>query len=803
MKRNTRRSISFALAVVWLCNSTAVLGAVIGTGNNVAPSNPARVSDRLIVKFKANSLPKGLSVSQINAELRRPLSAQVMGTLQAATGMNIAESHALATGAHVMVVPAANSNSLAQAISTIAKLPNVEYVEEDRIVTAQAVTSDTLYSLLWGMQPASAVAGASPGLTGSYGADFEHAWNTTTGTGVVVAVVDTGITAHPDLVGSAGTVVPATGNLVSSGYDFISDCRVRGSCVASTPAASAVVAASPDASDTGDFVTASEAPYLGAVASNSSWHGTHVAGTIAAIGNNAQGVIGGAYGVKVLPVRVLGKGGGYLTDVLEGLQWAAGVHPTVPNPNPAKVINLSLGGVGACSQSEQTAIDAAVAAGAVVVVAAGNSNGDVAGFAPAGCNNVITVGAIGKDGSRASYSNYSSHVAGPAARYVTLAAPGGDYFATSTFDSGIASTLNTGTTTPVAATFATASYFYSEGTSMATPHVSAAVALMLARNPARTPAQVKTVLSSSASLTAFPTFSASAAANLLKTYATFDCVVNNDCGAGILNAKLAVQNSIQSLSANTGTADFGAVSSVTGNNITVTLTNNSLASVKLGATTVTGSNSGFFSVGADTCQGYTIAPSATCQITVSYAPTAAGAHSAVLTAPTTTAGVATIVGLAGSAGAMLAPANPTLTAPTVTVGKSTTVDVTFSNGNPWSVSTGALSLSQPGTMAASSDNCGNVTLAASASCTATIAISPKVAGTYSGTVSLTPTVGGAPAVATISGTANAAPAPAPSSGGGGGCSIMPAGANPDASLLLAMLAVAGYWLRRRIVRSAD
>ena len=395
MKRTTCRSISIMLSVVMLINPMPVLAAEIVKANNVVPNNPARVSDRLIVKFKANNLPKGLSVAQISAQLSQPLTAQTVAQLQTAAGAALTEMHAISNGAHVLAVAGQpNRQALDNSIARIRSLPNIEYVEEDRIQTAQLVPNDSFYTTtppgypgLWGMWPVTVAASApAPGGTGSYGADFQSAWNTVTGTGVVVAVVDTGITPNVDIVGPGGTVAAGTGsNLVSVGYDFITDCRVRGTCAATTASGSEVVAASPGATDLGDFISSADCTTPGSLfnvpgctVSNSSWHGTHVAGTIAAIGNNNAGVIGGAYTAKVLPVRALGKGGGYTSDIANGIMWAAGVHPTIANPNPAKVINLSLGGTGACSATEQNAINAAVGAGAVVVVAAGNSNADVA-----------------------------------------------------------------------------------------------------------------------------------------------------------------------------------------------------------------------------------------------------------------------------------------------------------------------------------------------------------------------------------------------------------------------------------------
>lgn len=803
MKRTTRNRILAALAFVWVSNSMPVLAAGIG---NVAPNSTARVSDRLIVKYKANNLPQGLSVAQINARLSQPLAAQAMAQLQTAAGVAVTELHATPNGAHVLSVAGTSSRqTINNAIAAIRSLGTIEYVEEDAIMTAQAAPNDTNYTSgptgnpgLWGLWPATTVASPAPGGTGSYGADFETAWDTVTGTNVVVAVVDTGITPNVDIVGASGTVAAGAGsNLVSVGYDFIRDCRDNGTCPSSQTTGTAITPA-PDATDLGDAVTATDAGtawYTGCPVGNSSWHGTHVAGTIAALGNNAVGVIGGAYNARILPVRVLGKCGGFTSDIAEGIMWAAGVHPTIANPNPAKVINMSLGGAGACSATYQNAINAAVAAGAVVVVAAGNSNADVANFQPASCANVISVASIARDGSRAYYSNFSS----PASNTlnptnVTLAAQGGAQNYLATFDPGILSTLNTGTTSPVLS--GGSSYVYYQGTSMATPHAAATAALMMAKNPTLTPAQVKTILSAPSSLTVFPSFSATSAI----VPAARNCATSNNCGAGILNANRAVQNSTPTVTA-PATADFGSLLVNSGSvNQTVTLTNTWLLPAQAGTAAVTGPNASLFTIGADTCSGAAIASNGTCQITVSYTPSAAAAHTATLELPLVGAASPTLVSLTGVTGSSLTTTTPTATAATVNVGQSTTVNLSFTNPNPTSWRVGALSLSQPAIMAASVDNCSNTTLAAGANCTVTVTVTPATTGAYSGTASLGLSIGGAPAVASISGSANAAPAPASSGGGGGGCSVMPFGAEPDVSLLLAMLAVAAYWLRRRAIR---
>src|SRR5690606_34967652 len=268
-------------------------------------------------------------------------------------------------------------------------------------------------------------------------------WDVTNGAGVVVAVLDTGITNHSDL---NANVLP--------GYDFISDVNVAGDGNGRDS----------NAADPGDYQGGS----------SSSWHGTHVAGTIAAVTNNNSGVAGVAFGAKIVPVRVLGRGGGYLSDIADGIVWAAGgsVGGVPGNPNPAEVINMSLGGAGSCSSSYQSAINSAVSRGTTVVVAAGNSNANVSGYNPGNCSNVVSVASTDRAGARSSFSNYGS--------LIDVSAPGSD----------IASTVNTGSTTP-----STAGYSLMSGTSMAAPHVAGVAALIQsAAGGNLTPAEVEAVL---------------------------------------------------------------------------------------------------------------------------------------------------------------------------------------------------------------------------------------------------------------------------------------------------------------------
>jgi len=264
-----------------------------------------------------------------------------------------------------------------------------------------------------------------------------------------------------------------------------------------------------DPSDPGDWVSAADISN-GLVSENcrvqsSTWHGTGVTGVLAAAQNNGIGIVGAASHIDLLPVRVMGKCGGYVSDLIAGIRWAAGLDVAgVPdNTNPAQVINLSLGIVSACTPLMQQAIDDATRAGAVLIAAAGNhaADMDIAPHAPATCNNVITVGAARRDGSRASYSSFGSAV--------DISAPGGEP------NDGVLTTEDNGTREP----FSDSSYGYRYGTSIATPHVSATVAMMIAVNP---------LLSVSDIL-----------GHLRSTSAAFsaDCT---GCGAGLLNAADAV-----------------------------------------------------------------------------------------------------------------------------------------------------------------------------------------------------------------------------------------------------------------------
>lgn len=317
------------------------------------------------------------------------------------------------------------------------------------------------------------------------------AWDLSIGSaGVVVAVIDTGIIPHRDLNASR----------VLTGYDFYSD-EVNDN--------DGQPGRDGDPTDPGDAVNAGDCG-PGEPAENSSWHGLTVAGIIVAESDNNLDIAGMDFAANLLPIRVLGRCGGSLSDVADAVRWAAG-YPVagVPtnNPTPADVINLSLSGSGPCSLAEQDAITAAVDAGSVVVVSAGNDDGiNVADISPANCDNVIVAGAIARDGSLASYANVGLAV--------DVAAPGGDG---PNPESNILTLYNSGTTSA-----ATDELAFVTGTSYTAAEVSAVASLMISRNGALTPSVLEDVIK---------------ATTRPFTDASCDQAI---CGTGVLNATTAL-----------------------------------------------------------------------------------------------------------------------------------------------------------------------------------------------------------------------------------------------------------------------
>lgn len=383
--------------------------------------------------------------------------------------------------------------------------PDVAWVEPNVLVPrlAPRVPNDALFQQQWHLQAPDLPAGNASGL------NLPSPWGDTLGSASgptgVVAVVDSGIRpSHPDL---AGKLLP--------GYDLVSELSV----------ANDGDGRDADPTDPGDWLHAGDRAnplFASCELSDSSWHGTFIAGQIAAATDNVQGVAGINWNARVLPVRVAGKCGALLSDLLDGLRWAAGLPVSgLPiNPNPARVINLSFGGDTACSGAYQSTIDDVTSAGALVVVAAGNL--DTGLTRPADCRRVMTVASVRRDGAKASYSSFGSRVA--------LAAPGGSTEGgTSTW---LLSTDNSGVTTPGADV-----YGYKQGSSFAAPQAAGIASLMLAVNPSLSPRQLIERMKAGAR----PHVAVAGLAACGTPGAGVCNCTTSTCGTGLLDAHTSVQ----------------------------------------------------------------------------------------------------------------------------------------------------------------------------------------------------------------------------------------------------------------------
>jgi serine protease len=499
----------------------------------------AAADARVIVKFKHDATilkvaPAGIAPQDARAD-----------ALAKRLGVSLRAGIRVSDRTQVMFAAGMTSQDLARRLSSER---DVEYAVPDKRRRAQDVPSDPLYpGGLGGNGPA---VGQwylrAPGGDVQSSIDVEPAWAITTGSpAIVVADLDTGVRFdHPDLL-----AVDAGGNLLP-GYDMISFANSNDGD-----------GRDPDPSDPGDWITAQEANDPGGLyyqcteqdpssgrylSEDSSWHGTQTAGLIAAITDNGAGMASVGRTVRVLPVRVLGKCGGYDSDIIAGMRWAAGLNvPGTPvNTTHANVINMSLGGGSSCPMSYQDVVDEISGRGIVIVASAGNDAGHAVA-APADCRGVIAVAALRHVGTKVGFSNVGPEV--------TIAAPGGNcvnvapgtpclYPSLTTSNSGFMGPLDS---------IYTDSFDISVGTSFSAPLVSGTVALMLSAQPSLTPPQVKALLQATAR--PFPTTGADVSSGPVAACTPPQYDASNDpvdqlecycttqaCGAGMLDAGAAV-----------------------------------------------------------------------------------------------------------------------------------------------------------------------------------------------------------------------------------------------------------------------
>ncbi len=490
--------------------------------DNLVQSDAAPVR-RFIIEYRDGAVAKTsgtAAASGVQAALVRSGLARSAGKSN-----SVAHVRTLGTGHQLVrvnkMLDAVEADAL---LRQIAADPAVKSVTPDRMRQITSVTTQPQFvpndpdfqEYQWHMRAADGGTTFDGGPNRG-GANVSAAWDVADGNGVTIAVLDTGITAHPDI----NTTDAA------AGYDFITDAFVSGRATNDRV---------PGGWDLGDWTIG----YAGAETCqqrNSSWHGTHVAGSAGAqLTDNGIGMSGIAYAAKHIPVRVLGHCGGMESDIVDAIIWAAGgtVAGVPANPNPAHVINLSLGGTGACSSAEAAAIAQANSLGATVVIAAGNSNADVSNFSPANCPGAIAVASNGVTSRRAYYSNYGDGI--------DISAPGGGVYAndgssgSQIYDGFVWQAKNPSTTSPIPSSeidpTAPNASAGSAGTSQASPHVAGVVALMQgarldAELPLLTPSEVLDILRQ----TATPFAVAPAA--------------NRAIGPGIVNAAAAVAKAVE------------------------------------------------------------------------------------------------------------------------------------------------------------------------------------------------------------------------------------------------------------------
>jgi serine protease len=536
------------------------LGAVTAPAGAVAEINPVRthphaapasMAAQFIIKLRA--VPAGAAVPQARQRV-----AEIAGR----AGLALRAQRPITSSMYVLRVEPAAGESAAATLARLRADPDLEYAELDQRRYVHAVTpNDPLFTQQWYLQISTSTPSAI---------DAVDAWSITTGSSAtVIADIDTGVRAdHPDL---AARLLP--------GYCFISDPFVA------NVGTSGSTCPGPGAVDPGDWITQQDIDSSpNGECSNetspepSSWHGTRVAGILGAATNNSVGVAGVTWNAQLLPVRALGTCGGIDSDIISGMLWAAGIAVSgAPlNPNPAKIINLSLGGTGSCPNSYQDAIDQISALGVLIVVSAGNEGGPV--DTPANCSGVAGVTGLRQAGTKVGYSSLGPQIA--------LAAPAGNcsnaftgllgspcvYSMTTTTNLGYQQPdandytgeyycdPTTGSDSPLC-TLANSNQYrtYNIGTSFSAPVVSGIAALMSAVNSKLNSCQMIARLKQSA--TPFPQKSLDAVAGQppmchvpanASDVQDAECICTQDgqtCGAGMANAPAALSAALRPIAA--------------------------------------------------------------------------------------------------------------------------------------------------------------------------------------------------------------------------------------------------------------
>jgi serine protease len=758
-------------------------------------------ASRLVVGFRAttgstvvvNAVQPRAQAQSVKIAQASTSDADVAGLAQR-NGLAMARSRQMTPSMHVLFLQKTLYGADVNAVlDKLRSDPAVQFADVDQRRYAHSVPNDPLFmptagaSGQWFMQPPSATIITLGGTTTQdlSATDAVSAWAITTGsTGTVIADVDTGVRFdHPDLLraGFGGRLLP--------GYDFVGQDYnpTTGAALGTFLIANDGDGWDPDPSDPGDWINSTDQqnkvlfPTATCAIQNSSWHGTRVMGILGALTNNGVGIAGMTWNPYLLPVRALGKCGGYDSDIITAMQWAAGMSVTgVPtNPYPANIINLSLGGSGACPSSYQSAVNTLSTMGVLVVASAGNESGPV--DTPGNCKGVLAVAGLRNVGTKVGYSSFGPEVgvSAPAGNCVT-STPGA---CMRTLDT----TSNFGLTTPGSNGY-TDQTNTNLGTSFSAPIVSGIAALMRAVNANLTPVQLISRIESSAS--PFPQPAGLPQCPTLSSDGSGQCAcVPGQCGAGMVNALSAVKaalNPIAAISASASNTVFDASGSAPACNQTIA----SYAwTVSGGVTIQSGANTAKVTVASTGSTGtlmLTVTDSAGhVDNTASVSFTAAGG--ATVNAPSSAGTAAT----ACPTSLTVTPLPPTITEAfspaSVGVNAASTLTITFNNANGFDLTQSGFTETVPAnlsiqtspapttsctggsgtlTSSASSVTMAGATIPAKGSCSMTISVKSATAGSYANAIAAN-ALSTASAGGNSAGVSTSLTVTAPSGGGGG------------------------------------
>jgi serine protease len=530
MKPDLAKAAALAVALA----ATALVGPRVAAAQELDPfaalPPASTASDRVIVMLRDAGPAATGQAKPTDAQ-----SALRIGEIGRRAGLRARSLKRLGSDLHVVEVERAGpGESLQETLSRLRADPSVEFAEPDARMRPHRIPNDPGFAEQWFLQ---ATVPGPDGPTDS-AADAVAAWEVTTGSpAVVVAVLDTGVRFdHPDLlrVADGGKLLP--------GYDFVS-----AESGGTARAANDGNGWDADASDPGDWISPHDrtiSQFADCTVSSSSWHGTRVSGLLAGLTDNAAGIAAIGWDNRILPVRVLGKCGGLTSDIIAGMRWAAGLSQSgaPANPTPARVLNLSLGGQGACSMAYQSAIDEITARGVTVIVSAGNDGSTV--DQPANCRGVVSVTGVRHVGTKVGFANL-----GPG---VTIAAPGGNCVnvtAGAPCLYSIDTTTNSGATTPAENGYTDRFGDFNVGTSFAAPIVSGIAALMYSVNGRLPPAELTERLRATAR--AFPAASDPNVPTCRIPESSSDLQLSEcnctsqTCGAGLAHAPGAVDAALR------------------------------------------------------------------------------------------------------------------------------------------------------------------------------------------------------------------------------------------------------------------